>query len=97
VLNTDVNIGSQNGTGGPGVGNALANIEPAAGGDDGEHHAKKNGKGQVASGSKGKKPANLADVEPAAGGNAGAGTGGKTTGGDVACANSFLENKPCAQ
>ncbi|MEZ0225404.1 MAG: MBG domain-containing protein, partial [Alphaproteobacteria bacterium] len=92
TLDTDVSIKLTPGSGGEqgGTADALANLEPAAGGDD-DANGKKKKKGKAIVGTTAQ---DLANVEPAAGGNSAGGV--PAASGDVGCANDFLDNKPCA-
>ena len=88
TLDVDVSIRLQNppsGGNGQGVAGNLANIEPAAGGDD-DGHKKKKHKGPF-------NPQDLANIEPAAGGNGGKPSG---KGSDFACADAFLDGTACS-
>ena len=82
TLDVDVSIKGQN----PQIGNSLADIEPAAGGDD-EHKGHKRHHKKVVGSVK-----DLANIEPAAGGNAPA---RGTSAGNFACADAFLDGKNC--
>ncbi len=85
TLTLDVDVSIKGGAA-PAIGTSLANIEPAAGGDDNghkKHHHKVAGSTN---------PNDLSNIEPAAGGNAPKGPAK----GNFVCADDFLDGKSCA-